>query len=63
MVKPTVISTFAGGGGSSLGYQWAGYDELLAIDFDNNAVETLKINFPDLIVWNRDIKTVQSEKR
>lgn len=55
----TVISTFAGGGGSSLGYQWAGFKELLAIDFDKNACETLTANFPDLTVWNRDIKTVQ----
>jgi len=34
----TVISTFAGCGGSSLGYKWAGFKELLAIDFDKNAV-------------------------
>jgi DNA (cytosine-5)-methyltransferase 1 len=34
--KPTVISTFAGCGGSSLGYKWAGFEELLAIEWDNN---------------------------
>lgn len=55
--QPTVISTFAGGGGSSLGYKWAGFKELLAIDFDDNAVETLKANF-DFPVWKCDIKTV-----
>lgn len=38
-MKPTVISTFAGCGGSSLGYELAGYKELLAIDFDKNAAE------------------------
>ncbi len=32
MVKPTVISTFAGCGGSSLGYQMAGFKELLAME-------------------------------
>lgn len=58
----TVISTFAGGGGSSLGYHWAGFKELLAIDFDKNACETLETNFPDLTVWNRDITTVTSEE-
>lgn len=62
MVNPTVISTFAGGGGSSLGYKWAGYKELLAIDFDKNSCETLKANFPDLTVWQRDITTVQIEE-
>ena len=57
MVNPTVISTFAGGGGSSLGYHWAGFKELLAIDFDKNSCETLKANF-DFPVWERDIKKV-----
>ena len=41
--KPTVISTFAGCGGSSLGYKWAGFEELLAIEWDDNAVETFVI--------------------
>ena len=57
MVKPTVISTFAGGGGSSLGYYWAGFKELLAIDFDKNSCDTLKANFK-FPVWQRDIKEV-----
>lgn len=60
-LKPTVISTFAGGGGSSLGYKWAGFRELLAIDFDKNSVETLKKNF-DFPVWQRDINDVTAEE-
>jgi len=37
MVKqPTIISLFSGCGGSSLGYKWAGFKELLAIDFDKS---------------------------
>lgn len=39
---PTVISTFAGCGGSSLGYSMAGFRELLAVEWENNAVETFK---------------------
>lgn len=54
--KPTVISLFAGGGGSSLGYQMAGYNELLAVEFDSNAVKTLEANFPDLKIYAGDIK-------
>ena len=57
----TVISTFAGCGGSSLGYQMAGYKELLAIEWDRNAVETFKLNFPDIPVWQKDIKEVTGE--
>ncbi len=52
---PTVISTFAGGGGSSLGYSMAGYRELLAVEMDNNAVETFKLNFPNVQVYHGDI--------
>jgi DNA (cytosine-5)-methyltransferase 1 len=61
MVKPTVISTFAGGGGSSLGYQWAGFKELLAIEWDKNAVETLQANF-DFPVRQRDICEVTADE-
>jgi DNA (cytosine-5)-methyltransferase 1 len=59
--KPTVISTFAGGGGSSLGYHWAGYKELLAIEWEDNAVQTLKANF-DFSVWQKDIAQVTAEE-
>lgn len=52
---PTVISTFAGGGGSSLGYMMAGYRELLAVEWDDNAVATLRLNFPDLDIYHGDI--------
>lgn len=52
---PTVISTFAGAGGSSLGYSMAGFKELLAVEWDNNAVETFRLNFPDVPVYHGDI--------
>jgi len=62
MVKEyTVISTFAGGGGSSLGYKWAGFKELLAIEWESNAVETLRANF-DFPVWQRDITKVSADE-
>jgi len=56
--KPTVISLFSGCGGSSLGYKWAGYRELLAIDFDKKAVETFRLNFPDVPCWQKDVRDV-----
>jgi len=60
--KPTVISTFAGCGGSSLGYRWAGFEELLAIEWDDNAVETFKLNFPDVPIWKRDMREVEGKE-
>jgi len=52
---PTVISTFAGCGGSSLGYSMAGFRELLAVEWDDNATETFKLNFPEVPVYHGDI--------
>lgn len=52
---PTVISTFAGAGGSSLGYSMAGFREFLAVEWDDNAVQTFKLNFPDVPVYHGDI--------
>ena len=60
--SPTVISIFAGCGGSSLGYKWAGFNELLAIDFDRNSVETFRLNFPKVPIWQRDIKNVSVQE-
>ena len=59
---PTVISTFAGAGGSSLGYSMAGYRELLAVEWDNNAVETFKLNFPGVPVYHGDIAKLSVEQ-
>ena len=58
---PTVISTFAGAGGSSLGYSMAGYRELLAVEWDDNAVATFKLNFPDVPVYHGDIARLSVE--
>ncbi len=52
---PTVISTFAGAGGSSLGYSMAGFKELLAVECDRNAIANFKLNFPDVPVYQGDI--------
>lgn len=60
--KPKVISTFAGCGGSSLGYHLAGYEELLAIEWEDDAASTFKMNFPNIPVWQRDISKVTSDE-
>lgn len=52
---PTVISTFAGCGGSSLGYHMAGYRELLAVEWEQNAADTFRLNFPHVPLYHGDI--------
>ena len=59
---PTVISLFAGCGGSSLGYSMAGYRELLAVEWDDHAVATFKLNFPDVPVYHGDIAKLSVEE-
>ncbi|MCV0398528.1 MAG: DNA cytosine methyltransferase [Nitrosarchaeum sp.] len=54
----TVVTTFAGRGGSSIGYNLAKCNVLLAIDFEPNAVNTYKLNFPKTTVWKANIRQV-----
>ncbi len=57
-----VVSTFSGCGGSSLGYKRAGCKVLLAIDFEDRAVKTYKLNFPETEVWKRNIREVTGKE-
>lgn len=59
---PTVISLFSGCGGSSLGYMMAGFREVLAIDLDKNSVNTFRLNFPDIPIWERDISGISGKE-
>src|SRR6056300_116724 len=52
----TVISTFAGGGGSSTGYKLAGGNILAVNEFVESAIDTYKSNYPDTPILPNDIK-------
>lgn len=58
----TVVSTFAGGGGSSTGYSMAGGKVLLAVEWNDNAVATYKANYPDTPVYHGDISKLTVEE-
>jgi len=58
----TVVSTFSGCGGSSLGYHCAGGKVLLAVEFDENAVETYRLNFPETPIFAGDIARLSVEE-
>jgi DNA (cytosine-5)-methyltransferase 1 len=59
----TVVSTFAGGGGSSTGYKLAGGKVLAANEFVPEAVETYKQNYPNTIVDSSDIRKITGSKK
>ena len=54
----TVMTTFAGGGGSSTGYKLAGGKILVANEFIPTAVETYKANYPETPVIPLDIRKI-----
>lgn len=59
---PIVVSTFAGCGGSSLGYSMAGFREALAVEWDARAITTFKANFPSVPIWEGDIHNLSATK-
>lgn len=59
---PTVVSTFAGCGGSSLGYSMAGYRELLAVEWDDHAAAMFALNFPEVPLYHGDIKDLTVDR-
>ncbi|EMN5323355.1 DNA cytosine methyltransferase [Enterobacter hormaechei] len=54
-----VIDFFCGCGGASKGFELAGFDIALGIDFDKNAADSYKANFPDTAFINDDIRNVK----
>jgi DNA (cytosine-5)-methyltransferase 1 len=52
---PGVVSLFAGAGGSSLGYELAGFRVALAVEWDDNAVACYRANHPSTPVYHGDI--------
>jgi len=54
----SVVSTFAGGGGSSTGYKLAGGKIVLANEVDPTAAETYRLNYPDTPIENIDIRGI-----
>lgn len=59
---PTVISTFAGTGGSSLGYSMAGFKELLAVEWEDHAAQNFQLNFPEVPLFHGDIATLSVDE-
>jgi len=59
--KFKVISTFAGGGGSSTGYRLAGGKVLCINEFVEEARNTYAKNYPDTVILPGDIKELNGK--
>lgn len=62
MKKYTYIDLFAGAGGMSLGFDNAGFKNLLAVEFNKDFAETYKKNFPRHNLIVDDIKNVTEKQ-
>lgn len=58
---PTVVSLFAGLGGSSLGYKQAGFDVRLAVEWEDHAVATYRKNFPGTKVLQAVVRKLSGD--
>lgn len=54
-MKPTVIDLFAGVGGMSLGFEMAGFDVILANEYDESIAQAYKLNHPNTKMIIADI--------
>jgi DNA (cytosine-5)-methyltransferase 1 len=56
------LDLFAGAGGLSRGFEWAGLGEVVgAIEVDDSAAATFRANHPEAKVWNEDIRTIDAK--
>ena len=64
VMNPEVVLAdfFSGCGGTTLGFTRAGMKPVLAIDWDQDAAATFRLNFPATRVIERDIREVQTEE-
>lgn len=56
--KPTAIDLFSGCGGTTCGLVDAGFQVLSAVEIDPKAQETYKLNHPDVLLFEHDIRMV-----
>ena len=58
----SLVSLFAGCGGSSLGYKQAGFDIRLAVEWDTKAADVYRRNFPETSIFGGDIADLTAEE-
>ena len=56
--KPKVISLFSGAGGMDIGFENAGFETVVAVEFDSSCCDTLHVNRPHLKVIQGDISSI-----
>src|SRR5689334_3631670 len=62
MADPRAISLFTGAGGLDLGVEQAGFVVRAAVEYDSEASQSLRENFPHTAVIEGDIRRVPTDE-
>ena len=54
----SLISLFSGCGGLDLGFKWAGFNTLIANEYDKNIWQTYENNFTEVKLLKKSIKDI-----
>ena len=57
----SLISLFSGCGGLDLGFKWAGFNTLIANEYDKNIWQTYEKNFTEVKLLKKSIKDIDIE--
>lgn len=58
----TFIDLFSGAGGLMRGFINAGFSPLFSVEMWEPAIQTHRLNYPDIPVWDEDIRTIKNNR-
>ena len=61
--KLTAIDIFSGAGGMSIGASMCDIDVVIAVEYDQHAADTFRINHPSTEVIQKDIREVKFDEK
>ena len=60
--QPTLVDMYSGAGGVTQGFKNHGFSVLAAIEYDPTIAQTYQSNHPEVMMYDRDVKTVHPKE-
>src|SRR5437660_11598107 len=57
---PRAVDLFCGAGGLTRGLLGAGFSVIGAVEIDDLAAESYRMNFPEVVLWEKDIRSISA---